>query len=95
MSPLTGGKVKLRTEQDSLEYRGETITYIKSFYHCVDTGFEFEDAELENNNLKTIQRLYYLSKRILANIKQIDFKVKLMIGQLRFWITMCNFLGRI
>ena len=46
-SPLTGGALELCTEQDSLEYRGETITYIKSFYRCVDTGFEFEDAELE------------------------------------------------
>ena len=57
-SPLTGGALELRTEQDSLEYRGETITYIKSFYHCVDTGFEFEDAELENANLKIIYDTY-------------------------------------
>ena len=57
-SPLTGGALELCTEQDSLEYRGETITYIKSFYRCVDTGFEFEDAELENANLKIIYDTY-------------------------------------
>ena len=46
-SPLTGGALELRTEQDSLEYRGETITYIKSFYHCVDTGFELKMLNLK------------------------------------------------
>lgn len=63
-SPLTGGQVELRTEDAQVEYRGETINYVKSFYHCVDTGFEYEDAELENSNLKNMYDTYRKSHGI-------------------------------
>ena len=57
-SPLTGGKLELCTEPATVSYRGETISYEKSFYHCVETDMEFVDEELEKANLKRIYDTY-------------------------------------
>lgn len=53
-SPITGGLLELCTEPAIVSYRGENISYEKSFYRCVDSGLEFTDEELENANLKVI-----------------------------------------
>ena len=58
ISPITGGKLELRSEPASVEYRGETISYEKKFYHCVDSEMEFTDDELEAENLKLIYDTY-------------------------------------
>lgn len=60
-SPITGGMLELHIEPATVTYRGETISYDRSFYHCVDTGMEFADEELEGLNLK---RLYDTYRRI-------------------------------
>lgn len=57
-SPITGGLLELRTEPATVEYRGETISYERSFYHCVDSNLEFTDDELEAANLKLIYDTY-------------------------------------
>lgn len=57
-SPITGGLLELRTEPASVEYRGETISYEKSFYHCVDSNLEFTDEELTDANLKLVYDTY-------------------------------------
>ena len=57
-SPITGGMMELCTETASVEYRGETISYEKSYYHCVDSDLEFADEELEAANLKRIYDTY-------------------------------------
>lgn len=57
-SPVTGGKLQLRTKKTMVEYRGETISYEKKYYHCVDSGLEFADDELEEANLKLIYDTY-------------------------------------
>lgn len=59
-SPITGGKLELCSEQATVSYRGEAISYEKFFYHCVDTGMEFTDEELEKANLKRIYDTYRL-----------------------------------
>ena len=57
-SPFTGGPMELRTEPASVVYRGETIQYEKSFYHCVETNMEFVDEILEAANLKQVYDKY-------------------------------------
>ena len=57
-SPITGGLLELHTELAAVTYRGETISYDRSFYHCVDTGMEFADEELESMNLKRLYNAY-------------------------------------
>ena len=57
-SPVTGGHLKLCTEIAEVTFRGETISYEKSFYRCMDSGLEFVDEELENSNLKSIYDTY-------------------------------------
>lgn len=57
-SPITGGLLELHTEPAAVTYRGETISYDRSFYHCVDTGMEFADEELESMNLKRLYNAY-------------------------------------
>ncbi len=57
-SPITGGKMELCSEPASVQYRGETISYDKHFYHCVDSDMEFADEELEAVNLKLIYDTY-------------------------------------
>lgn len=50
--------MELFTESATVTYRGETISYDRSYYHCVDTGMEFVDEELESMNLKRIYDNY-------------------------------------
>ena len=59
MSPITGGVLELHTVPSTVSYRGETVSYEKSYYHCVDTGMEFADDELEAANLKRIYDAYH------------------------------------
>ena len=61
-SPITGGLLELHTEPACVTYRGESISYERSYYHCVDTGMEFMDEELESTNLK---RIYDTYRRLL------------------------------
>ena len=57
-SPVTGGKLQLRTKKAVVEYRGESISYEKRYYHCMESGLEFTDDELEEANLKLIYDTY-------------------------------------
>lgn len=57
-SPITGGLLELRIEPATVTYRGEAISYDRSYYHCVDTGMEFADEELERMNLKHLYDNY-------------------------------------
>lgn len=50
--------MELCSEPFTVEYRGETITYEKFFYHCLDSDMVFEDEELEARNLKLIYDTY-------------------------------------
>ena len=63
-SPITGGKLELCTEPATVSYRGENISYEKSFYHCLETDMEFVDEELEKVNLKHIFDTYRRSHGI-------------------------------
>ena len=57
-SPITGGKLELCSVPATVEYRGETISYERFFYHCLDSDMEFEDEELEARNLKLVYDTY-------------------------------------
>lgn len=57
-SPVTGGPLQLRKAIFEVTFRGETLSYEKSFYHCVDSGLEFTDDELEKKNLRLIYDVY-------------------------------------
>lgn len=57
-SPVTGGPLQLCKAISEVTFRGETISYEKSFYHCVDSGLEFVDDELEKKNIRLIYDAY-------------------------------------
>ena len=57
-SPLTGGKVILHKEPDTLSYRGEDFAYTSYEYECVDTGQRFTDLELDWKNMSQIYDQY-------------------------------------
>jgi len=57
-SPFTGGKMELCVEESSTVFRGEKISFKKSFYHCLDSGAEFANEEMEASNLKNIYDTY-------------------------------------
>ena len=58
-SPITGGEMQLMQEKSSVKFRGEEISFIKKFYHCVNSGQEFTDTELDNDNMWAIFRAYW------------------------------------
>lgn len=58
-SPITGGEMRLMQEKSSVKFRGEDVTYIKKYYHCVDSGQDFTDTELDNDNMWAIFRAYW------------------------------------
>ena len=57
-SPLTGGKVILHKEPDTLSYRGEDFAYTSYEYECVDTGQRFTDLELDWKNMNQVYDQY-------------------------------------
>lgn len=57
-SPITGGCLELCKEKAEITFRGEVITYERTFYRCVDSGFEFADEEMENEDLKQVYDIY-------------------------------------
>ena len=58
LSPITGGVLELCVDSKEVIYRGDVITYQRSFYHCVDSDLEFTDEELDELNLKSIYDIY-------------------------------------
>ena len=61
-SPITGGEMQLMQEKSSAKFRGEEISFTKKFYHCVDSGQDFTDTELDNDNMWAIFRAYWERK---------------------------------
>lgn len=57
-SPITGGEMRLLQEKSSVKFRGEEVSFVKKFYHCVDSGRDFTDTELDNDNMWAIFRAY-------------------------------------
>lgn len=57
-SPITGGSLELCKEMAEVTFRGEVITYERTFYRCVDSGLEFADEEMENEDLKQVYDIY-------------------------------------
>lgn len=57
-SPITGGPLELCVEPATAHFRGEIIPYEKKFYHCIESGAEFADTEMETSNLKAIYDAY-------------------------------------
>lgn len=57
-SPLTGGDMELMEEPCTVKFRGEDVTFTKKYYHCVDSGRDFTDTELDNDNMWAIFRAY-------------------------------------
>lgn len=58
VSPLTGGKVILHKEPDTLTFRNEEFAYTSYEYECVDTGQRFTDTELDWKNMNQIYSQY-------------------------------------
>ena len=48
-SPITGGPLELCVSPATGNFRGETIPYQKTYYHCVESDMEFADSEMEAN----------------------------------------------
>lgn len=57
-SPVTGGQLEVCRQMEEVIFRGEKISYEKSFYRCLDSGLEFVDEELETANLKLMYDTY-------------------------------------
>lgn len=57
-SPITGGPLELCVSPATGNFRGETIPYQKTYYHCVESDMEFADSEMEKANLKAIYDAY-------------------------------------
>lgn len=58
-SPITGGEMQLVQEKSSVKFRGEEVSFVKKFYHCEDSGQDFTDTELDNDNMWAIFRAYW------------------------------------
>lgn len=69
-SPITGGEMRLMQEKSSVKFRGEDVTYIKKYYHCVESGNEFTDTDLDDDNMWAIFRAY-CEKKGMKSFKDI------------------------
>lgn len=58
ISPFTGGPVELRSDKTKITWRHEEFTVPRKYYHCVDTGHDYTDAELDDDNLWEVFKAY-------------------------------------
>lgn len=58
LSPITGKKMVLVTESDSVELRGEKFFYTHLAYRCVDSGEQFTTTELDEANINQVYNAY-------------------------------------
>lgn len=72
-SPKTGGKLQLLTEESEVTFRGEKVKYPHKHYHCIDSGDDFTDTELDNDNMWAIFRAY-CEKRGFEHFSDIVFR---------------------
>lgn len=70
VSPLTGGKVILHKEPDTLTFRNEEFAYTSYEYECVDTGQRFTDTELDWKNMDQIY-VQYRAKHGIPSPKEL------------------------
>ena len=57
-SPLSNGKAVLQEEEATLTYRGEEYRYMHRNYRDLETGLEFTNTELDEENLERIYVQY-------------------------------------
>ena len=79
-SPMTGGKLQLLTEEGEVTFRGEKVKYPHKHYHCIDSGEDFTDTELDNDNMWAIFRAY-CEKRGFEYFSDIVFRKDLELTQ--------------
>lgn len=57
-SPFTGGEAILVKETREYDFRGSKFNIIHHHYHCVDTGEDYTDAQLDELNLNQVYNQY-------------------------------------
>ena len=75
ISPFTGGKATLMTEESTTVFRGEEFSYTRYFYRCEDTGITFTDKDCDEKGLEQIYEKYrekycIPSPEMIKNIRQ-------------------------
>jgi len=63
VSPFTGGKATIETEDAKATFRGEEVTYQHKNYLCHDTGNKYADTEMESQSVWSMFRAYWEKKR--------------------------------
>lgn len=58
ISPFTGGRATLMSENTTSVFRGEEFSYTRYYYRCDDTGITFTDAETDGKGLEQIYSQY-------------------------------------
>ena len=58
LSPITGKPMKLVSEPDSVEFRGERFNYTHFAYKCEDSGEQFTTTELDEVNVNQVYNAY-------------------------------------
>lgn len=93
-SPFTGGEAVLVKEPREYEFRGSKFNIIHHHYHCVDTGENFTDAQLDNLNLNQVYNQYREKEGIpfpdemIAYRKQYDLPATKISRMLGFGVNM-------
>jgi hypothetical protein len=55
-SPLTGREMKLMSEPSTLDYKGKTYNVIHHYYLCELTNEKFTTTELDEMNLRELNK---------------------------------------
>lgn len=63
-SPFTGGKVLRGMEKKTITFRGEEYTVPQRFFKCQDSGKEFTDAALDDDNIWEVIKAYFIRKGV-------------------------------
>lgn len=63
-SPFTGGKVLRGMEKKTITFRGEEYIVPQRFFKCQDSGKEFTNAAIEDDNIWEVIKAYFNRKEI-------------------------------
>lgn len=57
-SPITGKKMMLKKERDTLIFRNEEFAFVNHFYYCEDSGEGFTTTKLDEINITQVYEQY-------------------------------------
>lgn len=63
-SPITGKEMTLKAKKQTLPFKNEKFEVVCQYYHCEESGEEFETEEMMDNSLFQVYSAYKIKHNL-------------------------------